>query len=298
MNNTHIEHPEDTILTGDLSVFDVLYDEAFISMKMDGMSLVWGTNPVNGKFFVCTKAAFNKKKIRLCYTTDDIFTHFGHQIEVVEILSYCLKYLPRTENIYWGDWLGFGRTDVLTQNTLTYVFPEAISQKLVIAPHTQVFVTQDGLLSNAVCKPLTETFVDTAIIKWVQPCVDRLGLKSNAPNINTDKIKFLTKKEAEKAKTAINTLIKSGQSLTPGDEPKLNDILGCPFLTNLYLLVIDIKHDIMDSLIVNDAPEAYLPNGQKCEGEGYVLHSVTYGSVKLVDRTEFAYANFHNGFGV
>ena len=52
MNNTHIEHPEDTILTGDLSVFDVLYDEAFISMKMDGMSLVWGTNPVNGKFFV------------------------------------------------------------------------------------------------------------------------------------------------------------------------------------------------------------------------------------------------------
>ena len=77
MNNTHIEHPEDTILTGDLSVFDVLYDEATISMKMDGMSLVWGTNPANGKFFVCTKSAFNKKKIRLCYTTDDIFTHFG-----------------------------------------------------------------------------------------------------------------------------------------------------------------------------------------------------------------------------
>ena len=298
MNNTHIEHPEDTILTGDLSVFDALYDEAFISMKMDGMSLVWGTNPANGKFFVSTKAAFNKKKIRLCYTTDDIFTHFGHQIEVVEILSYCLKYLPRTENIYWADWLGFGRTDVLTQNTLTYVFPEAISQKLVIAPHTQVFVTQDGLLSNAVCKPLTEIFVDTAIIKWVQPCVDRLGLKSDVPNINTDKIKFLTDKEAAKAKTAINALIKSGQSITPGDGSTLTDILGCPYLANLYLLVIDIKHVIMESLIVNDAPEAYLPNGQLCEGEGYVLHSVAHGSVKLVDRTEFAYANFHNGYGV
>ena len=298
MNNTHIEHPEDTILTGDLSVFDALYDEAFISMKMDGMSLVWGTNPANGKFFVSTKAAFNKKKIRLCYTTDDIFTHFGHQIEVVEILSYCLKYLPRTENIYWGDWLGFGRTDVITQNTLTYVFPEAISQKLVIAPHTQVFVTQDGLLSNAVCKPLTEIFVDTAIIKWVQPCVDRLGLKSDVPNINTDKIKFLTDKEAAKAKTAINALIKSGQSITPGDGSTLTDILGCPYLANLYLLVIDIKHVIMESLIVNDAPEAYLPNGQLCEGEGYVLHSIAHGSVKLVDRTEFAYANFHNGYGV
>ena len=298
MKNTHIEHPEDTILTGDLSVFDALYDEAFISMKMDGMSLVWGTNPTNGKFFVSTKAAFNKKKIRLCYTTDDIFTHFGHQIEVVEILSYCLKYLPRTENIYWGDWLGFGRTDVITQNTLTYVFPEAISQKLVIAPHTQVFVTQDGLLSNAVCKPLTEIFVDTAIIKWVQPCVDRLGLKSDVPNINTDKIKFLTDKEAAKAKTAINTLIKSGQSITPGDGSTLTDILGCPYLANLYLLVIDIKHEIMDSLIVNDAPEAYLPNGQRTEGEGYVFHSVAHGSIKLVDRTEFAYANFRNGYGV
>ena len=62
MTSTHIEHPEDMILTGDLSVIDALYDNAFISMKMDGMSLVWGTNPANGKFFVCTKAAFNKKK--------------------------------------------------------------------------------------------------------------------------------------------------------------------------------------------------------------------------------------------
>ena len=296
MTMTHIEHPEDLVLTGDLSVFDMLYDTATISMKMDGMSLVWGTNPANGKFFVCTKSAFNKKKIRLCYTTDDIFTHFGHQIEVVEILSYCLKYLPRTENIYWGDWLGFGRTDVITQNTLTYVFPEAISQKLVIAPHTVVNVNEE--MWDHVCSPLTEVFQDTAIIKWVQPSVDRLHTKSDAPNINTDKIKFLTDKEAAKAKVAINALIKSGQSLTSGDGSTVTDILGCPYLANLYLLIIDIKHGIMDSLIINDAPEAYLPNGQRCEGEGYVFHSESHGSVKLVDRTEFAYANFHNGFGV
>ena len=97
------------------------------------------------------KATFNKKKIRLCYTIDDILTHFGHQIEVVDILSHCLKYLPRTENIYWGDWLGFGPTNTLNPNTITYVFPEHIPQKMVIAfPHTQVFVTQDGLLSNFV----------------------------------------------------------------------------------------------------------------------------------------------------
>jgi len=80
MNNTHIEHPEDTILTGDLSVFDVLYDEATISMKMDGMSLVWGTNPANGKFFVCTKSAFNKKKVRLCSSRHHANLLVEHQV--------------------------------------------------------------------------------------------------------------------------------------------------------------------------------------------------------------------------
>ena len=135
---THIEHPEDLILEGDLSVIDTLYERGQITMKIDGMSLVWGTNPSNGKFFVCTKAAFNKKKVRLCYNTDDIYQHFGHQEEVSEILGYCLRYLPRTENIYWGDWLGFGRTQINQCKTLTYNNPETITQKLVIAPHTQV----------------------------------------------------------------------------------------------------------------------------------------------------------------
>ena len=63
-------------------------------------------------------------------------------MEVFDILSHCLKYLPRTENIYWGDWLGFGRSHVVEQNTLTYVFAEKPEQKLIIAPHTQVFVTK------------------------------------------------------------------------------------------------------------------------------------------------------------
>jgi hypothetical protein len=292
MTSTHIDHPEDCILTGNLSVIDALYDKGFISMKMDGMSLVWGTNPANGKFFVCTKSAFNKKKIRLCYTTEDILTHFGHQIEVVDILSNCLKYLPRTDNIYWGDWLGFGHTDVLTQNTLTYAFPEAIEQRLVIAPHTVVNVYAE--MCDSVCEPLTDTLEDTDTVKWVQPAVDRIYGGYTAPKINTDNIKFLTDKEAYQAKIGINALIKSGQYV---DDATLTDILGCPQLANLYQLVIDIKYDLMDSLIINDAPKAYLPNGKETEGEGYVFHSETYGSFKLVNRTEFAYANFHNGFG-
>ena len=291
MTSTHLEHPEDLILTGDLSVIDAMFAPADITMKMDGMSLVWGTNPDNGKFFVCTKAAFNKKKIRLCYTTDDIFTHFGHQIEVVEILSQCLKYLPRTENIYWGDWLGFGRTNTLNPNTITYVFPEHIPQKLVIAPHTQVYITQDGLLSNAVCKPLTEIFVDTAIIKWVQPAIDRLPFKQSAPKLDTSKVQFMTDKEAKVAKQRINTLIKEGRELT---DSNLLDILGCVYLTNLYQMIIEIKEDIMESMIINDAPRSFIFEDVETDGEGYVFHN-QFGSFKLVNREEFAYANFTDG---
>ena len=291
MTSTHIEHPEDLILTGDLSVIDALFAPADITMKMDGMSLVWGTNPANGKFFVCTKAAFNKKKIRLCYTIDDILTHFGHQIEVVDILSHCLKYLPRTENIYWGDWLGFGRTNTLNPNTITYVFPEHIPQKMVIAPHTQVFVTQDGLLSNAVCKPLTEIFDGSAIIKWVQPSIDRLPSEQTAPKLDTSKVQFMTTKEANVAKQRINSLIKEGRELT---DSNLLDILGCVYLTNLYQMIIEIKEDIMESMIVNDAPRSFIFEDVETDGEGYVFHT-EFGSFKLVNREEFAYANFTDG---
>ena len=289
MTSTHIEHPEDLILTGDMSVIDALFAPADITMKMDGMSLVWGTNPANGKFFVCTKAAFNKKKIRLCYTIDDILTHFGHQIEVVDILSHCLKYLPRTENIYWGDWLGFGRTNTLNPNTITYVFPEHIPQKMVIAPHTVVNVQEE--MWSAVCQPLTEIFDDTAIIKWVQPSIDRLPSKQSAPKLDTSKVQFMTTKEANVAKQRINTLIKEGRELT---DSNLFDILGCVYLTNLYQMIIEIKDDIMESMIINDAPRSFIFEDVETDGEGYVFHT-EFGSFKLVNREEFAYANFTDG---
>jgi hypothetical protein len=262
-------------------------------MKMDGMSLVWGTNPQNGKFFVCTKSAFNKKKIRLCYTVEDILNHFGHQIEVVDILTNCLFHLPKTDKIYWGDWLGFGHTDVLTQNTLTYAFPEVIEQKLVIAPHTVVNVYAE--FSDSVCEPLTEVLEDTDMVKWVQPSVDRVPPQHDAPKINKDNIKFLSEKEAYQAKLGINALIKSGQYL---DDATLTDILGCVHLANLYQYVMEIKLDMMEDFIVTDRPLSYLPDGGiLVHGEGYVLHSETFGSVKLVNRSVFAYANFNNGFG-
>ena len=62
MTQAHIEHPEDTILTGDLSAIEALYcKDSQISMKMDGMSLVWGTNPDNGEFLFAPKQHLTRK---------------------------------------------------------------------------------------------------------------------------------------------------------------------------------------------------------------------------------------------
>ena len=66
MKNTHIEHPEDSILTGDLSVLDWFLAESHLSVKIDGApAIVWGTDPATGTFFVGTKSVFNKKKIKI-----------------------------------------------------------------------------------------------------------------------------------------------------------------------------------------------------------------------------------------
>ena len=66
MKNKHIEHPEDTILTGDLSVLDAFQSDNHYSVKIDGSpAIVWGTDPENGKFFVGTKSVLTRESQRL-----------------------------------------------------------------------------------------------------------------------------------------------------------------------------------------------------------------------------------------
>ena len=68
MKNTHLEHPEDTILTGDLSVLDALEQEQEISVKYDGVLLLsYGERTqLRNNQFVGTKSVFNKVKIKIC----------------------------------------------------------------------------------------------------------------------------------------------------------------------------------------------------------------------------------------
>ena len=121
MKNTHIEHPEDTILTGDLSVLDwMCAKDSYLSTKIDGApAIVWGTNPATGNFFVGTKSVFNKVKIKINESHADIDAN--HTGNVADILHACFDNLPDTGCIFQGDFIGFGGGVMYTPNTITYI---------------------------------------------------------------------------------------------------------------------------------------------------------------------------------
>ena len=149
--NLHIEHPEDTILTGDPGFFAALNETPNLSVKIDGApAIVWGTNPANGRFFVGTKSVFNKVKIKINHSHAEIDQN--HVGEVATILHACLDWLPHTVNVYQGDFIGFGGSDEYTPNTITYRFPEVVTEKIIVAPHTTYKCDKD--LRDAVAYPL------------------------------------------------------------------------------------------------------------------------------------------------
>ena len=145
--NTHIEHPEDSILNGDLTVLDWFTANGKISAKIDGApAIVWGRNPASGNFFVGTKSVFNKKLIKINESHEDIDKN--HAGNVAHILHVCWDNLPRTDKIYQGDFIGVGGNIAYQPNTITYYFAEVVTNNIIIAPHT-VYTAEDDL-RNAV----------------------------------------------------------------------------------------------------------------------------------------------------
>jgi len=51
----------------------------------------------------------------------------------------------------------------------------------------------------------------------------------------------------------------------------------------------------MDSFIIHDAPMSFIFEDVQIDGEGFIFHSENYGTIKLVDREIFSYANFATG---
>ena len=291
MKNLHLEHPEDMILEGNVKVFDALYETAHLSLKIDGApAVVFGTHPENGKFFVGTKSVFNKKKDMICYTVEDVFRKYDRKTHdsLIRVLINCILYLPKIDGIIQADFIGVGGSNIYRPNTLEYHFSEIVKEKIILAPHTKY--TTNSTLLECVAKPLVTHLTDNENVKWIQPTVDRVFEALEPPKVDTDKVTFLTAKEAKIAKTAINQLIKDDVELS---DYNLFEILGCNHLVNLYQLILEIKEELMDSFIVYGSPKCYV-DGIEIKGEGFVM-TTKYGIIKLVDRAEFAYANFNNG---
>jgi hypothetical protein len=292
--NLHIEHPCDTILSGDLSVLDWFTTPGNLSVKFDGSpAICFGQNPATGRFAVSTKSCFNKIKIKIAHSHEEIDQMYSG--EVARILHLCFDNLPRTS--YWiqGDFVGEGGFDEYTPNTITYKFPEIVPEKIIIAPHTIYTAKND--LREAIAYPLDFNFEQTthpnSYVKWVQPksyilhnqdaFYDVEDICNFARQMSTT-CNFISGKQLAEVKKAINSCIREQREVE-------DDAFECdPNLIRLWKLVKSIKEDCL-FLCRNDGPEAYL-GYDRIDSEGYVMVN-KYGMYKLVNREVFSHANFN-----
>ncbi len=295
MKNTHLEHPEDSILSGDLSVLNWFVADSSISAKIDGApAIVWGTNPANNKFFVGTKSVFNKKLIKINHNHTDIDRN--HQGQVADILHKCLDYLPVTSSIYQGDFIGFGGVDSFNPNTIRYYFPDKVEQEIVIAPHT-IYTAKDDL-RNAVASPMDFIILDTPECKFVHPDIT---LADNREDIEdmcqfarqmSTLCEFPNVKTVNRIKKQLNSCIREGIEL---DDITLDAIASdnnCDVnVLRLWKLVWTIKLDMFFYIERDDDIDCYVGE-EECGHEGYVMTN-DYGMFKLVNREGFSKANFN-----
>ena len=159
----HLEHLEDAIFNagygGGVEALRML-EEIIASLqgnatkginiqsKVDGApSIIAGTNPENGKFFVATKALFNSTP-KINYTNADIDKNHGHAAGLVDKMKIGLAQFPKLKipGIWQGDFM-FVPSDLaketidgesmitFTPNTITYAVPsdQPLAKKILAA---------------------------------------------------------------------------------------------------------------------------------------------------------------------
>ena len=259
---THIEHPEDTILTGDLSALDCMGSSGNLSAKIDGSpAVVWGNDPKDGRFFVGTKSVFNKRKPKLMKSYDDIDANYNGELN--EILTACFRWLPsRDKSIYQGDFIGFGGSNTWTPNTLTYTLPTVADEQIIIAPHTEYYENRPYPLHNNLSDR-------NGYVKFIRPEVaegDLCELNNyiKFARIVAKGVDFLTNdREVAELKKELNAYIREGREIKP-EEWEHSKIVF------LWKLVQSLKEDYMDTCETFGELETTL-NGEQHEGEGYCL---------------------------
>jgi len=297
MQLKHIEHPEDTILTGDLSAINWFTIQGKVSLKIDGCpAIVWGTNPENDKFFVGTKSVFNKVKKMVCHSHEEIDILYADKPDLASKLHSCFDNLIRTDSIYQGDLLGIGGDDYYQPNTIGYLFPFKIDHNIIIAPHTEYIATGKTLVdTHAIPLDHTlETDLDKvlyvqcdAIAKFQEFVYDRCQFAKQMATI----VEFVDNKKAQELKKTINHCIRIGTRMT--EENIINIAIEHNVdmnLMRLWKLVKSIKMDALERCEHNAWWSTFNDDGE-IDGEGYVMWN-RWGIYKLVDRDEFSRLNF------
>ena len=296
MKNTHIEHPEDSILNGDLSVLNWFTENGKISAKIDGApAIVWGRNPASGNFFVGTKSVFNKVKIKINESHEDIDKN--HEGNVANILHECFDNLPRTNNIYQGDFIGFGGEECYQPNTITYYFDEIVTNNIIIAPHT-VYTAEDDLRNAIVDNDAILKVKSDDNVLFVRPFVtidehrdDIKDMCDFARQMST-LCEFPEDKTVTRIKKHLNACIRSDIEM---DDITLDAIAfdnNCDVnILRLWKLVQSIKMDMFTFIDADSSMECYIGE-ERCDHEGYVMHN-EFGTYKIVNRVGFSHANFN-----
>ena len=297
MKNTHLEHPEDSVLLGKQSVQQVINflreRNSNVTVKWDGApAIVFGTNPENGKFFVGTKSVFNKVKVKINYTHDDIEKNHGNNPKVAGILHTCLESLPKIVDIYQGDFIGYGGATTFTPNTITYTFdPDTIPTdcSIVFACHTTYQGKSIKELSASFGVPhyLKHNFMSTRFVNTDALVTSRrrrvdciLGLASVVSNF----VKYPDAKEVAKLQILINKCIRDNR---PVDAISGNMLL-------LFNLITKAKEMIMEGIESCEKVDTIIDFGVDYESinhEGFVM-SNQFGAYKLVKRQKFSFYNF------
>ena len=287
MKNIHLNHPEDSILTGDLAVLDAFLSAFFLSVKIDGApAIVWGQNPATGNQFVGTKSVFNKRKIKINESHEDIDRN--HDGPVADILHACFDALPDTSRIFQGDFIGFGGSAEYTPNTITYSFDEVQYSEVIVAPHTEYTAEND--LRDAVAEPIKFEMESTEVCQFIQPLAfadfgpiwDRIEFAKQMSTL----VEFEDAKGAKQLTKDLNAYIRDGDEVVAEEFENYQ-------LVRLWNLVKSIKEDALKCCHHHDGPDAWIGEDE-IDAEGYVMHTEG-GSWKLVNREEFSHANFNMG---
>ncbi len=294
MKNTHLEHPEDSLLLSKEIALNTLkflneYFNSTITVKWDGSpALVFGTCPETNQFFVGTKSVFNKKKIKINYSHSDIDKN--HEGEVADILHAAYDNLPKIDGIVQGDFIGFGGKDFYKSNVIEYVFSKELIQKIIIACHTSYSgpSLKDSIASFNVPNLTSDHTLFLSPNAYFTSSDRRINMLCHFANMVVNFVEFPSEKRGQEIKVIINKFIRQGQKLDSKTLSKETNHDVKFFL--LYNLIIKIKEHIIDIASAEENVECYIGNDET-NHEGFVMTN-KYGTYKLVDRYVFSHANF------